>query len=635
MLMDGQFGFPAGTGLDAGFFPRGVGLTPVAMQMTASQGGISAIAAAQDQEEERRRRIESIVGSLSTRWGFVSQEGVERCARRLGLECMWEESMGEERQRKLIIAGHGVLVDVEFRGHEVRDVVLQLEGSMESVVTSAGAASEVLKQNLHGDEGSAYVILDGFMENMERLASMDRLGGPEVNCFDAVEGIHLSLQRIHAWEVGRSKQEGKQEATTDVMCQQNGRPRMHTGGRIGLAVQYWMDRRFASGEKTTPGAMDIDTVEGAEDEDDLTIWSFLVDCEASPAELYPPIRISDEWVSEAVETPASTNILPDASPIDWQDPPPTLLPPKSPTNGAGVLDIEGTLLPKSPDVHFVAKFEPPVIVPLQTAIQIHASVGSPLPQESLLPTTFESLIFPDADNPNTLPTAPRSVENALTSYDPTTSTSTRHKHKSTLFTQQNDYARAITHLPFSHPRQIIALLSTLRQWILTISLLRRSFISEPSEQTSSPITTNGDTQPPAQTTDSATFQTIDAELADFMSTPLPTDPPSASPTDPVRTIGITLTTAPSPHFNIHFPNPSLGGKPTTVSFNIGLNGTIEGVDVDDGNASIQISSAINGTENGEEEKLKMREKIKRVLEISESIGVCVEWIIKSTASSAD
>ena len=61
-------------------------------------------------DDERRRRIESILAMLKTRPGRVSEEGVERLAKRTGLEYLWEGQVGGPRM--LSIAGTGVLIDV-------------------------------------------------------------------------------------------------------------------------------------------------------------------------------------------------------------------------------------------------------------------------------------------------------------------------------------------------------------------------------------------------------------------------------------------------------------------------------------------------------------------------------------------
>lgn len=640
MLMEGQFGNGnggvfgngSGVGMGLGLTPRmGTGFTPVAMQLTASQGGISAVLGAQDQEEERKRRIEAIVGMLSTKWGFVSQEGVERCARRLGLECLWDEGMGDGK-RTLTIAGTGVIVDVEFLGEEVGSVMLQFEGSRESVKEQAAAGADVLRKDLRGEHGLGYVALDGFVDNLERLATMDRLGGGGVSCFDAVDGIYRSLERVFSWEAGKAKEQKTEDVEEEVMCRHSGRPRLHTKGRVGLSLQYWMGTKLLSKKERGHEAMDVDTTPTIDEEgDEIPIWAAIIECEASSADLHPSIKVSDDWVSEAVEkqAPIETNGLPlEDSPIDWQEPLPTFLSSDSPTNGA--MDIEPNPIPhpKPPDVRFVAKFEPPVIVPLQLAIDIHESVGSPLAQESLLPTTYENLLFEDVDAENQLLPNPRNLKKNIISYDPTTEAVSRHKHKFTLFTQPQDFARAITHLPFSHPRQIIALLPTLRQWALTASILRRSFVSNSDNDASSPIS-NGHTNGDAQHSEPTTFQTIDAELADFMCSPLPTDPASStSSSSKVRDIQITLTTTPLPRLNLHFPNPRHGGKLASVGFNVGLNGVIDGVDVDDGSPPWQQNGALDIGEEKGKEIVALREKVRKVLEVGEDIGVCVEWMVR-------
>ncbi|KAK0517365.1 hypothetical protein JMJ35_000520 [Cladonia borealis] len=306
--------------------------------------------------------------------------------------------------------------------------------------------------------------------------------------------------------------------------------------------------------------MDLDTTRGDEEEKETSIWSAIIECEDSSADIYQPIRVSDAWVSETVEKPASaeSDVLPmDSSPIDWQEPPPTFLSPESPSNGAMNIDSNAISLPKQPDARFVAKFEPAVIVPLPLALQIHESVGSPLLQESLLPTTYENLLFEDVDAGNPPLATPRTLEKTVSSYDPATDTFSHHKHKYTLFTQPQDFARAITSLPFAHPRQIIALLPTLRQWALTASILRRTFIPspEPDIPDSKP---NGQSSPPSSPKSKCkSFLTIDAELADFMSTPLPNSPSSSSASNPsskIKDIQISLTTTPVPRMVLHFPN---------------------------------------------------------------------------------
>ena len=63
-----------------------------------------------DEEERRWRKIEVILESLRRKPGRVSEEAVERLAKRTGLDLYWDGKLGEPRM--LSIAGTGVLLDV-------------------------------------------------------------------------------------------------------------------------------------------------------------------------------------------------------------------------------------------------------------------------------------------------------------------------------------------------------------------------------------------------------------------------------------------------------------------------------------------------------------------------------------------
>lgn len=628
--MDNQYGFTNGASLGLGFTPRGTGFTPVPMQMTGSSGGINSILAAHDQEEERKRRIEAIAATVAGRWGLVSQEGVERCAKRLALDALWEDDMGDGK-RMLTIAGTAVLLEVGFDAEKVVGCVLGFPGSGEGVGERAAGGAEVLRRDLQGE---GYVRLEGFVRNMEILGRMDRLGGEKISCFDATDGIFKSLERLWRWDIEKEKQQGKEILEEEVMCRRSGRPRMHTRGRVGLALQYWIERRLVLGEEKKADEMDLDIKEAGELDDETDVWSAIIECEAFSAELYPSIRVSDAWVSQAVEKPAlaETNGIPDNdSTIDWQEPSPTRLPPDEQGERAAAV-TESNLLqqPKVPDVRFLARFEPPVVVPLQTALQIHNSVGSAIPQEMIF-TTYENLLFADIDIQQP-PTQPRTVEKTIMSYDSACTTSTSHVHKYSLLPQQQHWARAITHLPFSHPRQIIAILPILRQWVLTGSILRRAFspdkepLPPPPPEANNNHSTTSRTQPPEQQP-IPTFQTLEDELAAFMSSPLPNAP--KPPSDKLREIQITFKANPVPLFELSFPNPRHGGKLAGLNFMVGPNGVVGGVDVHDGRPEWEGNNN-NGALNPEadDEKARMREKVRKVLEVGESVGVAVEWITR-------
>lgn len=588
-----------------------------------------------NQDEDRRRRLEDIMKMMADRWGRVCQEGVERSARRMGLDCMWEEGT----KRTLSIAGSGILIDVEFAGEDVGAVVLSFPASTEAVGKMAGRGAKVLMKDLKGN-GKGYVSLKAFVQNLERLARMDQLGGCGVSCFDAVEGVHRSLEKIFDWElrnlkVDRGVNNNDEELKDEVMCRGNGRPRKYANGRVGLTLQYWQDRRLVLVRKHEPDAMNMDRPNRADLEDlDTEAYSALIECESSSSELYPPIRVSDTWVAPQIERPPSLDAnslyISATSSIDWQEPPATLLSSKDPPEAMDI-DSSQPLPRKPPNLRFVAHFEPPIIVPLETALEIYNNVGAPLAQETIQPTTYESLLFGKMDTSYTKPSSSspeqgrqfRTVTRTIISYPPT-GPPVKHRHRYTLFTtHQQAYAHTIDHMPFSHPRQLVAILPILRQWALLGSILRRSF--GPQSTTSkndNPLvalgkTMNGDgreyvdreeAEEEAEADTPLDSLTLEEELAALL-----TDIPSKAslPSLPID-IGLSLSPSP-PRLSIIF-----GSTPeerstavTGLHIAIGLNGTIS-VLAEDGEVSEQTS--------------KKMERARRVLEISESLGVLVAWM---------
>lgn len=635
---------PAVGMLGLGAFVTRTGMTPAGMGadlggMAEGIGGNLALTA-RDQEDERRRRIETIVDMVARRWGRVSQEGVERCARRVGFECLWEE--GSDAKRTLSIAGQGVLIDVEFTSEHVQHVGFSFPTSSEEAMRAAPEGAEVLKKDLQG-HGKAYVMLDRFVTNLERLATMDRLGVGGVSSFDAVDGIGGCLRSVFGWELQklhkeRGGQDGALDAETAVMCTGSGRPQMHSRGRMGLSLQYWTERRFVGRRRQHHhhrAGMEMD-VDGPSPtprrKREPVVYSALIDCEACSSDLYPPIRVSSAWVSDAVGKPPDVlnalSVFPNESPIDWQEPLPTLVSSDADANATmDQMSIDGvTLLAagKSPNVRFVARLDPPVIVPLQVALAIYDSVGAPIAQESITPTTFEALLFPGANAPTTTPSLtsltpsptqpqPRhTVEQTIIAYD-ARGCSFPSKHKYTLFNPTQSFARLIDHIPFSHPRQIIAILPFLRQWALLGSILRRSFIPPLSTHRQKQI----EEEQEEARTESALKQatTLDEELAAFL-TPRKSDnasPPAPAPAPLAVDISLALTPAP-PRLTCVF---EVEGQLRSLVFGVSGNGEVVVMGSGRGDA---------GGGEGTDSPNATTDPIKKIIEISESIGLVIAWL---------
>ncbi|KAL8651039.1 MAG: hypothetical protein Q9226_004889, partial [Calogaya cf. arnoldii] len=373
MLMNAIEGGNFKTGLTpvGGIGTPGVeGVSPLPSQLGAGDGvgtsmnGSLVRQQVRDQEEEKRLRLENIVRLLGERWGYVSREGVERCARRVGLECLWEDELPGMDGRTLSIAGNSVLVDVTFvgKGDDVGSVTLAFPGREDGGwCTSAKEGAEVLQKDLKGEDADAsdYVGLEPFVENLQRLGNLDRLGVGDINCFDAVDGIGKAFRKI--WDMETTKRKdgkggGIQESVEiDVMCKGSGMSTMHDGGRLGLALQYWADRRYLTSRKRKADEMELDDVGERTAVKKPSTWSATIECQASSVDMYPSIRVFSNWVGEVPGKTAADQEDPFASSdnetsnINWQDPPLSFVNIESPGSGAMDLGPDTILQQKPPD----------------------------------------------------------------------------------------------------------------------------------------------------------------------------------------------------------------------------------------------------------------------------------------------
>ena len=589
------------------------------------------------------------------------------------------------------MAGNGFSVDVEFVEGRVMGVVLSFPEAKEAETEgTAVVGAEVLRRDLLGKDGeSGYVELEAFAGNLGRLARMGQLGTEGVSCFDAVEGVWSALRKIWVWEVGRHRGDGQaeEEVEREVICRGSGRPRMHGRGMVGLRLEYWMERRLVSAgarkgkeaEKKTDGKTKDKELE---DEENEKVWSMLIDCEAFSATEYPCIRVSDSWVSEAIEKPMlmDDNLFTgDNSSIDWQEPPSTFTSQASNTDPEAMnIDSDLLLSGKLPNVRFVARLDPPVTVPLQTAIQIFNSVGTPLGPEFYQTTTYMSLLIPSSSKQPKSQSKKPIQEDVLTfrrtldSYKEDGS-ATSHHHLYNLTIHQGRWARTITDIPFSHPKQLVMILPTLRQWAFLDRLLQRTFAVDSLSAVSSSLSA----QPSTSDTINGTGRNLlnnglqkslrqrrskqnskfhkharpptpsDTESDSDPPRPLPSTPKSKKPTNsaqsvesqpdttaqnldpPTRKIDLSLNLALLPRVELTVsvpPNRSYPGhykrEGSKVHFHI-----TPGAEI----SAVWDKTGWNSSEATEGENLEREDqerKAVRLLSLSEDLGIVGEWMGK-------
>ncbi|KAI9847260.1 MAG: hypothetical protein M1838_000955, partial [Thelocarpon superellum] len=292
-------------------------------------------------EDERRRRIESILDMLRTRPGRVSEESVERLAKRTGLEYLWEGPAGGPRM--LSIAGSGVLIDIDFKLGAVSKVGISFLKSPEAPTVPAPRAAAILLRELQPPPGVSAInaTLTPFAGHLERLARLDKLSSPGLNCFEAIAGVHASLARVNEWEKRKLREsrggDDDEQIEREVLCKRSGRPVMHARRRVGLSLEYWMQRRLVAPKEhrrddvvgaTSSNRGGATVAENSTADEESVLWAAVIECEHSPAGIYPSVRVSEDWVSAPVEkVPEQSDMfqVTEGPVIDWLEPSPTLL----------------------------------------------------------------------------------------------------------------------------------------------------------------------------------------------------------------------------------------------------------------------------------------------------------------------
>ncbi|KAF1930125.1 uncharacterized protein M421DRAFT_419167 [Didymella exigua CBS 183.55] len=639
----------------------GVNMGGVNMDISLSQLGItsaSASAMGRADDAERTRRLHNIIDTLKQKPGRVSVENVLALCTRLGIE------PHKEPHSYLVPIGESNLLEIFFQGDEVEKVDLQggFDNHNESIGFGA-SGTKIIYRNLQPLPGQSKInaTLERFAHNLEKLVTLDKLGSPKnggVSCYEAIAGVYTSLQKLFEHEkkmalavMDEDTPNRFHRAEREVLCKKSGRPRPNIGDRLGLNLEYWMDRRHiipksrakATSSEKGKEKMDIDTQEQSgypEDDDDLptnTVYSLALECEHSPSTLYTPIRISDDWISDTIEKPvdandanALDNIILNTLSLDWQEPKPTFLEPPAPSGDDDAMNLDADP-GRLPNLRFIAKFNPPLVVPITTYISLHQSVGVEPPQD-FTATTFVGLAL----RPNELDPAITGTAGATThEIRSTRATLVRDldgnekdiTHNLSLYVPKMEYSRRLESLPFAHPKQLVEMLPILRQYAFTTSLLQTSFLeTEPKKLAELPT-------PPS---------TPDADAEDGV--PLQFD------------VNLSYT-PPAPRFTIHIPHPSssfpsntqTSTRPdaaTPASISELLSGLLSdsnntgphaplSVTLDvHANAELVVSeqNVVEGARPGEEDLEKAQQaadRVKRVaqaLEVSGDLGVWGEWL---------
>lgn len=500
----GMGGVEMGLGMSmSGMSQLGFGNMGMGMDMaTGSSRGVQARAV---DDEERRKRLEQVIATVRSRPGRVSEEALERLGRRLGLDTQCDPPLGQGKGvtwngvRQLAIAGQTFVVDISSRNNNVENVSITWGSDPDKVDESA---SKLLKESITPPSGGSSITytLGKFEQNLERLARLDKLEGASFDCYEAIQGVYESLKRLYEHEkkaaltlLGEDVQRREERAERDTMCKKSGKPRLNAHGRIGVTLDYWMDRRYQFDSKSPnasspslDGAMDVDKpASEREDSGNEQIYSLVIDCESHPSTLFNPARISTAWISDALEKLSEDphGLFGQQAEIDWQEPPPSYL--NNPHEDASQQQDPMNLdlgIGKLPNVRFVARLDPPLPMSVQMWSNILQLVGVQPDLQSIRHLSYDGLVlrFDRLDEMAEARDITAQLEREVqSSRDIMLTTKGGEKellrtHLDTLYAKA-EFGKVLEEIPFSHPKDLINILGVLRQFAFLNSLLRRSF----------------------------------------------------------------------------------------------------------------------------------------------------------------
>ncbi|KAK1822503.1 hypothetical protein LTR12_003066 [Friedmanniomyces endolithicus] len=586
-----SFGTPLGLGVEGitpGTFNMPTpGMAGLPMSFTMSELGVASgvTAPKRNEDEERRVKMRRVLKSIGKPKGRVSEEAMARISRMVGFDLAIDHETPEERvknaslvgNRSFDIAGKKILLEVTLKDQRPEDVTAAFATENAGLHEQAQAVGKVLLDDLRdAGEVPLSASLDRFAANLERLASIDCLSSDHFDSFEALSGIYTSLRRLYDQEVAAASE-------IEVVRRRSGKPVVHADGQIGFKIAYWDADRFYDDSKK------VDDVIG--------LFTLGLRIERSSAGIYPSVRVSDQWLQDPLEL--STTEL--STTIPWQEPLPTLIL-ASTNEDAMVVDSE----PKLPDLRFTAKLDPPVVLPWQVATSVLQSVGLPAPQLVTYPPAWHAMaVDPSGKTPFNLMAARVMVaEKSVLVMKGGEETEITHAY--VLDVAKPDGGYKLERLPFAHPRQLVELLPTLRQWACLGSLVKSLFAGD-----SSAAGKLGTTSVTGMTGNGIVKRNapIPISLNDLL-TP-PTTPPSVDR----LTVSVSLATSPVPTLSFIF-STAMDRPVCNVIVQVLQNGVLSVIDTEGFTDDA-------GTEVVDDATSK---RLSEALEACGDLGVWLEWV---------
>ncbi|RAH72166.1 glutamine synthetase [Aspergillus aculeatinus CBS 121060] len=428
-------------------------------------------------------------------------------------------------------------------------------------------------------------------------------------------------------------------------------------------------------------------------------WSVVVECEEGypslrvskdwvAAEVLTTVHNGENGPSSSESAGSSEGVV-----VNWAEPPETVIAAAQGHSDAMALD-SNMLGSSAPNRRFVARMEPPLDLPILAASDIYRHLGMQLPPEFKM-VTYDGLLAPGwspLSAAGAMGLGPeeasqlgrRSRRLSLQTIDKD-GKPCKKQHCYTFQPFESVAGRTLRDIPFSHPRQLADILPILRQYAFLANLIRGIFTTTTkpdndklhaqedlykgffnlSNANRSQTITKGDIiilsndDPNEKRLNSllggfgqaGTFGQAGAHTIGKGKGAMDGSSDDDSTTEDDVKVDVTLRTqlGQAPVIMLLFTVDNLQGKSTldqeysalskvSVSLEVGLNGRVSVIDMtglfDDENTSMDPmdTQASGGYDN---EVSELQKTIARVLEVSQDLGILVEWAESTTISNTE
>ncbi|KAK6515032.1 hypothetical protein TWF506_007385 [Arthrobotrys conoides] len=522
-------------------------------------------------EDKERSKLKKVLKVLKSRPGKISEEGIKRVARRAGMQYHTDSTTLVKGVHTLIISGIIVVVDVDFKDATVSRVTLSFAETSGPTAEFSDRAAKILENTLIS-QPSPKQNTNSPTSNYSITSSLAQFADNLERFARSDRLSHLPslncFSAVTGLYVSMMKIWEKEVVSFGGEVEAMCKGMGRPGMHLRGKVGFCIDYWK---ERRFISEKTEGKGKGREDgEESGKFWRVVIDVDELPNEAYiTPVRNSEDWVSDNV-LKGSDGLFgtTETHEIDWIEPPLNNYEPA--TNPDVLARLNNT--------RFIAKLDPPVVISLQDEVEILNAAGAST-MSQVMPGPLEGVLCPKIKGGKEPLVNGRKVfagkEGEIA------------EHSYNLNTLRPAYGRVLEEIPFSHPRQLGIIFQILRKYACFSTIFHSAF---PEDLLPPPSTQ----QPPQQ-------QEI-MDIDDFLSDSIPAK--LAVPVD------ISMNTLPL-GYSLIFPYDNESISQIEISI---LN-----------NAELQILAVNGGVAMAEVES------VKRVMEVTEDVGILVEWVRKKGA----